>query len=376
MNHLSYVFVFLLVLTACSSETKSKIDMPYSKSNFEGVINGKTTRMFTMENENGMVVTLTNYGAKIVSVYVADKKGNFGDVLLGFNSLDDYQQYGASHGAVVGPFANRIANARFTIDGETYQLPVNNGEACLHSGPDSWYRKVWDYEKKGNVTTFMLESPDGEFGFPGNKTAKVVYTLTDDNELKIDYEVTTDKATHINLTNHSYFNLRGEGNGDISDHVLVINADKSTPVVDESMIPTGEIVDIRGTALDFTAPHIIGERIGDDHPQLVFGSGYDFNYVINKEPGEMAFAASVYEPESGRYMEVFTTEPGVQLYTGNHLRGNEIGNSGKAYGARTGFCLETQHFPDSPNQPGFPSTLLLPDDVYRSTTIFKFSVKE
>jgi aldose 1-epimerase len=376
MNYLGIFFLFVFSISACTSETKSKIDMPYSKSNFEGVINGKTTRMFTMENENGMVVTLTNYGAKIISVYVADKKGNFDDVLLGFNSIDDYQQYGASHGAVVGPFANRIANARFSINGETYQLPVNNGDACLHSGPDSWYRKVWDYEKKGNVTTFMLESPDGEFGFPGNKKAKVTYTLTDDNELKIDYEVTTDKATHINLTNHSYFNLRGEGNGDISDHVLVINADKSTPVVDESMIPTGEIVEIRGTALDFTAPHTIGDRIDDDHPQLRFGSGYDFNYVINKEPAELAFAASAYEPESGRYMEVFTTEPGVQLYTGNHLRGNEIGNSGKAYGARTGFCLETQHFPDSPNQPGFPSTLLLPDDVYRSTTIYKFSVKE
>jgi aldose 1-epimerase len=375
MNYLGIFLVFLFSFSACTTETKSKIDMPYEKSDFEGAINGKTTRMFTMENDNGLVVTLTNYGAKLVSVYVPDKDGNFADVLLGFNSLDEYQQYGASHGAVVGPFANRIANARFTIDGEIFQLPANNGEACLHSGPDSWYRKVWDYEKKGNVTTFMLESPDGEFGFPGNKTAKVTYTLTDDNELKIDYEVTTDKATHINLTNHSYFNLRGEGNGDILEHVLVINADKSTPVIDESMIPTGEIVDIRGTALDFTTPHTIGERIDADHPQLKFGSGYDFNYVINKEPGELAFTASAYEPESGRYMEVFTTEPGIQLYTGNHLRGNEIGNSGKAYTARTGFCLETQHFPDSPNQPGFPSTLLNPNDVYRSTTIFKFSVK-
>lgn len=350
--------------------------MPYSKSDFEGVIGGKTTRMFTMENENGMVVTLTNYGAKIVSVYAPDKNGNFADVLLGFNSLADYQQYGASHGAVVGPFANRIANAQFTIGEETFQLPVNNGEACLHSGPDSWYRKVWDYEKNGNVTTFMIESPDGDFGFPGDKKAKVTYTLTDDNELKIDYEVTSDKPTHINLTNHSYFNLRGEGNGDILNHVLVINADKSTPVLDASMIPTGEIVDIRGTALDFTSPHSIGERIDTDHQQLQFASGYDFNYVINKEAGELAFAASAYEPESGRYMEVFTTEPGVQLYTGNHLKGTEIGNNGKPYGPRTGFCLETQHFPDSPNQPAFPSTLLKPGEVYASTTIFKFSVKK
>lgn len=370
------LLLIVAVVAACNSTTKKEIEMPYTKSDFEGVIDGKTTRMFTMENKNGMVVTLTNYGAKIVSIYAPDKNGNFADVLLGFNSLSEYQQYGASHGAVVGPFANRIANAQFTIDEETYKLPVNNGEACLHSGPDSWYRKVWDYEKKGNLTTFMLESPDGEFGFPGNKTAKVAYTLTDDNELNIDYEVTSDKPTHVNLTNHSYFNLRGEGNGDILDHVLVINADKSTPVVDNSMIPTGEIADIRGTALDFTTPRAIGERIDANHPQLQFASGYDFNYVINKEAGELAFAASAFEPESGRYMEVFTTEPGVQLYTGNHLKGTEMGNSGKPYGARTGFCLETQHFPDSPNQPGFPPTLLNPEEVYTSTTIYKFSVKE
>ena len=368
------LFLIVAAVAACTNPTEKNIEMPYSKSDFEGVIDGKTTRMFTMENENGMVVTLTNYGAKIISIYAPDKNGSFADVLLGFNSIAEYQQYGASHGAVVGPFANRIANAQFTIGEETYQLPVNNGEASLHSGPDSWYRKVWDYEKNGNVTTFMLESADGEFGFPGNKKVKVTYTLTEDNELKIDYQVTTDKPTHINLTNHSYFNLRGEGNGDITGHVLVINADKSTPV-DENMIPTGEIVDIRGTALDFTSPQSIGERIDADHPQLQFGSGYDFNYVINKEPGELAFAASAFEPESGRYMEVFTTEPGVQLYTGNHLKGTEIGNSGKPYDARTGFCLETQHFPDSPNQPEFPSTLLQPDEVYNSTTIYKFSVK-
>ncbi|WP_372934332.1 aldose epimerase family protein, partial [Mariniphaga sediminis] len=328
------------------------------------------------ENKNGMVVTLTNYGAKIISIYAPDKQGNFADVVLGFNSIEDYQEYGASHGAVVGPFANRIANAAFTIGGETFQLPVNNGEACLHSGPDSWYRKVWDYEKKGNETTFMLESCDGEFGFPGNKSAKVTYILTDDNELKIDYEVTTNKSTHINLTNHSYFNLRGEGNGTVLDHVLVINANKSTPVVDESMIPTGEIVDIRGTALDFTTPHAIGERIDENHPQLVFGNGYDFNYVLNKQADELAFAASAFEPESGRYMEVFTTEPGIQLYTGNFLKGAEIGNSEEPYNFRSGFCLETQHFPDSPNQPNFPSTLLNPGETYKSTTIFKFSVKE
>jgi len=233
---------------------------------------------------------------------------------------------------------------------------------------------VWDFQKDGNVTVFNLESADGEFGFPGNKTAKTTYTLTDDNELKIDYEITSDKPCHFNITNHSYFNLRGEGNGDILDHVVVINADKSTPVNAE-MIPTGEIADIRGTDLDFTTPYSVGERIDNQHPQLVFASGYDFNYVINKNEDELAFAASVFEPESGRYMEVFTTEPGVQLYTGTHLKGAEIGKAGVAYTSRTGLCLETQHFPDSPNQPGFPSTLLNPDETFKSTTIYKFSAR-
>ncbi len=371
----TFLYFLIAVIVACTPKKELEIEMPYTKTDFETVIDGKQTRIFTMKNASGMVVTLTNYGAKIISVYVPDREGNFADVVLGFNSISEYQKYGASHGAVVGPFANRIANAQFTIDGNTYNLPVNNGQAALHSGPDSWYRKVWDYEQKGNATAFTIESDDGEFGFPGNKKAKVTYTLTDENELKIDYQVTTDKPTHINLTNHSYFNLRGEGNGDILDHILVINANESTPVKDESMIPTGEIVDIRGTALDFSSPKAIGEQIGADHPQLRYGSGYDINYVIDKEAGELAFAASAYEPESGRYMEVFTTEPGIQLYTANHFEGKEIGNSGIPYTHRTGFCLETQHFPDSPNQPRFPSTLLNPEGLYQSTTIYAFSTR-
>ena len=375
MKNLRLILIVVVsMFAACNKQQQKSIEMPYKSENFESVIDGKPTRMFTMENKNGMVVTLTNYGGKIISVYAPGKNGKFADVMLGFKSIAEYEQYGASHGAVVGPFANRIAGAQFTIDSITYQLPVNNGANCLHSGPDSWYRKVWDFQKDGNVAVFSLESADGEFGFPGNKTAKTTYTLTDDNELKIDYEITTDKACHINITNHSYFNLRGEGNGDILDHVLVINADKSTPVNSE-MIPTGEIADIRGTDLDFTSPHPIGERIESQNQQLVFGSGYDFNYVINKAEGELAFAASAYEPESGRYMEVFTTEPGVQLYTGNHLKGVEIGKAGVAYTKRTGFCLETQHFPDSPNQPAFPSTMVQPGETYKSTTIYKFSAK-
>ena len=375
MKNLSFILIAVTAaFISCTKPNQKSIEMPYTSENFESVIDGKPTRLFTLENKNGMIVTLTNYGAKIVSIYAPDRNGNFADVMLGFKSIEDYQKYGASHGAVVGPFANRIANASFTIDSVTYNLPVNNGKACLHSGPDSWYRKVWDFSEEGNSVTFSLTSADGEFGFPGNKTAKTTYTLTNDNELKINYEVTTDKSCHINVTNHSYFNLRGEGNGDILNHIVVINADKSTPVTAD-MIPTGEIADIRGTDLDFTTPHAIGERIDSDNQMLVFGSGYDFNYVINKADNELAFAASAYEPESGRYMECFTTEPGVQLYTGNHLSGKEIGKAGVAYTKRTGFCLETQHFPDSPNQPNFPSTLLNPGETFKSTTIYKFSAK-
>lgn len=374
MKQLSLI-VLIAVFAACSTtKQKKEMDLPYNKADFETLIDGKPTRMFTMENKNGMVVTLTNYGAKIVSVYTPDREGNLADVLLGFKSIQEYQQNGASHGAVVGPFANRIAGAAFSLNDTVYNLPVNNGENCLHSGPASWYRQVWDYEKDGNVAVFSLQNADGDFGFPGNKTVKVTYTLTDDNELKIDYQVTTDKPCHFNVTNHSYFNLRGEGNGDILGHILVIHADKSTPVKAD-MIPTGEIADIRGTVLDFTSPHPIGERIDAENEQLAFAVGYDFNYIINKNEGELAFAASAYEPESGRYMEVFTTEPGVQLYTGNHLKGAEIGKAGVAYSKRTGFCLETQHFPNSPNQPEFPSTLLNPGDTLNSTTIYKFSVK-
>ncbi len=375
MRKLNLIVILIVVaLTAFTSNQKKSIEMPYTSKNFETVIGGKPTHLFMLGNKNGMVVTLTNYGAKIVSVYTPDRNGIFADVLLGFKSIAEYQQYGASHGAVVGPFANRIANAQFTIDGVTYQLPVNNGKSCLHSGPDSWYRKVWNGEQKEHSVIFTLQSTDGEFGFPGNKTVKTIYTLTDKNELKIDYEITTNKPCFVNVTNHSYFNLRGEGNGDILNHLLVINADKSTTVT-RDMIPTGEIADIRGTDLDFTMPHAIGERINSQNQQMVYGSGYDFNYVINKKDNELAFAASAYEPESGRFMEVFTTEPGVQLYTGNHLNGREIGKSGVAYTKRTGFCLETQHFPDSPNHPQFPSTLIKPGETFKSTTIYKFSVK-
>jgi len=349
--------------------------MKYSAQDFQTDINGKKTVLFTLKNKSGMIVTLTNYGAKIVSVIVPGKNGEKADVVLGFNSLEEYRKNGASHGATIGPFANRIAGASFTIDGKAYPLPVNNGPNCIHSGPDSFYRQVWDATQTGNSVEMKISSPDGEWGFPGNKQVKVTFTLTQENELRIDYEAVTDKPAHFNLTNHSYFNLKGEGNGDILDHVVTINADKITPV-DSFMIPVGNAEEIKGTALDFLEPHALGERINDVHPLLQLAQGYDFNYIINKKEGALEFAASAYEPESGRLMEVFTTEPGVQLYTGNHLKGNETGKSGKPYTARTGFCFETQHFPDSPNKPQFPSTLLRPGEKLTSVTLYRFSVKE
>ncbi len=366
--------IICAVIAGCSQSTQH-LNLPYNHSDFHAIIDGKETSLFTLKNKNGMAVTLTNYGAKIVSIYAGDRKGAFADVMQGFNSIPDYIQFGASHGATVGPFANRIGGASFTIDGINYELEKNNGDNTLHSGSKTFSRRVWDAHQTGNQVEMKLKSPDGEYGFPGNKDVKVTFTLTDDNELRIDYEVVTDKATHINLTNHGYFNLRGEGNGDILDHLIVINSGYVTPV-DEFMIPTGEIVSVKDTPLDFITPRKIGDRIDDDHPQLKIAKGYDFNYIIKKDKDELAFAASAYEPESGRYMEIFTTEPGMQFYTGNHLRGNEIGHCGVGYGPRSGVCFETQHFPDSPNKPGFPSTLLHPGETYNSSTIFKFSVKD
>ncbi len=367
------------MIVSCS-EPKKELIMSYNKADFEKVVKGKNTALYTLKNEGGITVTLTNYGARLVSVFAPDRNGVPADVVLGYDSIDGYLKDDASHGAIVGPYANRIANAQFEIDGLVYQLPVNNGKACLHSGPDSFYHQVFDaIEIKtpdGPAVEMTIASADGEWGFPGNKKLKVTYTLTKDNGLKIDYEATTDKASYFNLTNHAYFNLKGEGSGDILDHVLVILADSVTVVSDDQLIPTGAIASIRGTAMDFNTPHTIGERIEDPMPMLQMGSGYDHNYILNKEKNsdELTFGASAYEPVSGRYMECFTTEPAVQLYTGNFLQGTP-GKGAKPYKRLNGFCLETQHYPDSPHHPNFPTTLLRPGEVLKSTTVYKFSVK-
>ena len=346
---------------------------------FKGTFKGKTTALFTLKNKKGMVVQITNFGAKIVSICVPDRKGNFDDIVLGYETIDGYLTGDPYFGAICGRCANRIANGKFNIEGKTFQLPVNNGPNSLHGGPEGFSNQVFDAKpvfniKDGEAVEMIYVSKDGEMGYPGTVTLKVTYSLTDSNELKLEYHATTDKLTHVNIASHSYFNLSGEGSGDILGTEVCLNAYTFTPVSDV-LIPTGEFRKVTGTPMDFLKPKTIGKSINDKDAQLGFGKGYDHNFVINKKKaGEMALAATCYEPTSGRVMEIHTTQPGVQLYSGNWLDGTK-GKGGKAYEMHGGFCLETQNFPDSPNQPKFPSTLLKPGEVYKHLVIHKFSTK-
>lgn len=331
---------------------------------------------FTLSNANGMKVTITPIGGHIMSIQLPDKSGKLVDVALGYDSAKEYVGGKGFYGSTVGRYANRIAKGKFSLDGKDYQLSVNNGENTLHGGPGGFHNVTWNakeittYEGKGIELSYL--SKDGEEGYPGNLNAKVVFSLSDSNELKIQYEATTDKATPVNLTNHTYFNLKGEGNGDILDQEVTVNADKFLPV-DKGLIPTGELRPVKGTAFDFTTPHTIGERINSDDEQIKVGGGYDHCFVLNrKSDAELSLAATVREPASGRKMEVWTTEPGVQLYTGNFMNGS-AGKGGKPYNYRGAICLETQHFPDSPNQPTFPNTILKPGETFKSTTVYKFT---
>ncbi len=333
---------------------------------------------FTLTNSQGMVVKATNYGAIITTLVVPDREGNMADVTLGYDDLAGYinaidRPY---FGAVVGRYGNRIANGKFTLEGTEYTLALNNGPNSLHGGNIGFDKVVWDAEIVGdNSVKFTYLAKDMEEGYPGNLTVNVTYTLTDDNEIVIDYEATTDKSTPVNLTQHAYFNLKGEGEGTILDHELMINALRYTPV-DATLIPTGELAPVDGTPFDFREAKRIGRDIEQTDEQLQFGGGYDHNWVLNrtKGEGELELAARLYEPTTGRVLEVFTTEPGMQFYCGNFLRGNLNGKSGKPYVHRGGLVLETQHFPDSPNQPSFPDTILKPGETLKSQTIFKFSV--
>ena len=335
--------------------------------------------MYTLTNANGVEVDTMNYGGIIVAIRVPDRKGQFADIVLGHEKLEGYIPNPPYIGAIVGRYANRIANGTFALDGNTYTLPKNDGPNTLHGGTDKTFNKVvWDGEPlKGKASvTYTYLSKDGDDGFPGNMKLRVTYTLTNENELVIDYEATTDKTTVINLSQHSYFNLAGQGTSDILNHELMLNADRFTPV-DKNLIPTGELRPVKGTPLDFTTSTKIGARIDDAYDQMVLGHGYDHNWVINRKSKDdgLVLAARMYEPTSGRVLEVSTTQPGVQFYTGNFLDGTVTGKQGLVYKRRYGFCLETQHFPDSPNHPDFPSTVLKPGETFKSKTVFKFSAK-
>jgi len=335
---------------------------------------GQAVDLVTMTNPNGLRAKVTNYGGVLVSMEAPDRDGKLGDVVLGYDNLDDYVKQGAFFGATTGRYANRIGGAKFVLDGVEYKLAANNGPNHLHGGKKGFDKMVWKIkEAKSDDDEAVLKlsyvSKDGEEGYPGNLDCTVTYTLTKDDLLKFSYEATTDKPTVVNLTNHSYWNLAGQGNGDILGHELMIDADRYTPV-DEGLIPTGELKSVKDSPMDFTKAMTIGSRI----KEIDIG-GYDHNYVLNSGAGKLALCARAYEPTSGRVMEVHTTEPGVQLYTGNFLDGSLVGKDGKTYNKHYAFCLETQHFPDSPNKPDFPSVVLRPGEKYETTTVHKFSVK-
>jgi aldose 1-epimerase len=376
MNRLCFCIILALLMGSCKLSKHENNNMDNKKndsaqSRFTDTIDGKPVSLFMLTNKNGMEVSITNYGATVVSIRVADKSGQLDDVVLGHDSIQGYYKSRAYFGCVVGRFANRIANGKFKIDGNEYSLAQNNGPNTLHGGTKGFDKQVWVAKQNPGNLELSYTSKDGEEGYPGNLQVTITYTLTDQNELKIAYDASTDKSTIINLSNHSYFNLAGQGKGDILGHQLTLYADTFTPV-DSTLIPTGEIRKVKGTAFDFTSPHTIGERIDAKEEQLIFGKGYDHNFVINGKAGELRPAARVSEASSGRVMEVFTTEPGVQFYCGNFLDGSEKGK-GSVYNHRNGFCLETQQFPDSPNQPEFPSAILKPGEKFHSETVYKFS---
>jgi len=332
--------------------------------------------LFTLRNNKGAEVGICNYGGLVIFLKVPDRNGQFGDVVLGYDKLDAYIKESPYFGALIGRYGNRIAKGKFTLNGEQYALAVNNGPNALHGGLKGFDKVVWQPTIRANLEGPELElsyvSKDGEEGYPGTLHVRAVYTLTDDNALKLEYRATTDKDTVVNLTHHSYFNLAGKG--DILNHQVTIPADRFTPV-DSTLIPTGQLRPVEGTPFDFRKGTAIGARIGQDDEQLKFGGGYDHNWVINKPLGQLGLMASVYEPTSGRVMEVWSTEPGLQFYSGNFLDGKNKGKGGWTYQYRNGFCMEPQHYPDSPNHPDFPSVVLKPGQVFRNTIIYKFSVQ-
>lgn len=370
-----HYLIMLLFAAGCS---KAPEQLPLvDPATFGGELDGKKVELYTLKNESGMTVQITNYGGRVVDLWVPDKEGKMEDVVLGYSTLDGYLKSNEIYfGTLVGRYGNRIGQARFSLGDSVYTLAANNGANHLHGGVKGFNNVVWDAVQNDESTLLLSYlSPDGEEGYPGNLQVNVTYEVTPDNELKIEYRATTDKPTPVNLTHHSFFNLKGAGNGDVNDHLMMINAPYFTPV-DSGLIPTGEIAPVDGTPFDFRQPTAIGARLEEDHQQLKFGMGYDHNWVLAAADSGLTLAARVVEPASGRTMEVYTNEPAIQFYGGNFLQGKDTGKNGKAYPFRGAFCLETQHFPDSPNQPQFPSTILEPGKEYYSVCIYKFGVEE
>ncbi len=370
----------MLLLTGCAEQTAVKenpVPLTLETKPFGKTPSGEDVTLYTLRNSHGMEISVTNYGAILTSVKVLDAKGRIADVALGFDSLDGYLEKQPYMGATVGRYANRIAKGKFVLNGKTYTLAINNGANALHGGLRGFDKRVWNANAgnsdRGPSVELTYVSPDGEEGYPGTLTTVVTYTLGNDDSVHIHYKATTDADTVLNLTNHSYFNLAGAGKGTILDHMITINADRFTPV-DSGLIPTGERRSVEGTPFDLRTPTAIGARIDDTgDEQIKLGGGYDHNFVLNDDSGKVRLAAKAREPVSGRVMEVFTDQPGLQFYTGNFLDGSVTGKDGVRYGKRFGFCMETQHFPDSPNKPDFPSVVLKPGETFESTTVYKFS---
>lgn len=367
-------------MSSCSTDTGKTATavntLLLTPAKFDTIINDTKVELFTLQNIGGVTVQLTNYGATIVSVVAPDKDGNYADITLGYIDIDGYLTDNMNLGCIVGPYANRIAKANFELDGVKYSLEKNDGQNALHSGKNAFSKKVWTAKQHKNRVTMVYNAPDMEAGFPGNIKTTAVYTLTPDNKLELKITAQTDKKTVINLTNHAYFNLAGEGSGDILGHQIQIFADAITPV-DSTLIPTGEFMPVENTPFDLRNLVAIGDGINKtDNQQIVYGNGYDHNWVLNSKPGELALAVRLVDPVSKRKLEISTNQPGMQFYSGNFMNGRVTGKSGKIYNFRNALAMEPQFFPDSPNQPAFPSTILEPGKLYEHVTVYSFGISE